>query len=46
LKRSLLVQIERKGPFIYYEVADPRVLAVIQALSALAVDRLAQRKEI
>ena len=24
LKRSLLVKIERNGPFIYYELVDPR----------------------
>ena len=25
LKRSLLVKIERNGPFIYYELVDPRI---------------------
>lgn len=44
LKRSLLVTIERQGPFIYYELSDPRILDVIQALSTVATDLLAARK--
>jgi len=44
LKRSLLVNIERSGPFIYYELADQRVLDVIQTLSTVATDLLAARK--
>lgn len=44
LKRSLLVNIERSGPFIYYELADSRVLDVIQTLSTVATDLLAARK--
>jgi ArsR family transcriptional regulator, zinc-responsive transcriptional repressor len=44
LKRSLLVKIERNGPFIYYELVDPRILHVIQTLSIVATDLLAARK--
>jgi DNA-binding transcriptional ArsR family regulator len=44
LKRSLLVKIERNGPFIYYELADPRILDVIQTLSTVATDLLTARK--
>jgi ArsR family transcriptional regulator, zinc-responsive transcriptional repressor len=44
LKRSLLVKVERSGPFIYYELVDPRILDVVQTLSAVAADLLAARK--
>jgi DNA-binding transcriptional ArsR family regulator len=44
LKRSLLVNVERSGPFIYYELVDPRILDVVQILSAVAADLLAARK--
>ena len=44
LKRSLLVKIERNGPFIYYELNDPRILNIIQSLSTVARDLLSARK--
>lgn len=44
LKRCLLVTIERSGPFIYYTLADPRVLDVVEILDALAADLVAARK--
>lgn len=44
LKRSLLVKVERSGPFIYYEVSDARILDVIRMLSAVATDLLSSRK--
>ncbi len=44
LKRCLLVNIERSGPFIYYGLADPRALDIVNALSALAADLVAMRK--
>jgi DNA-binding transcriptional ArsR family regulator len=43
LKRCLLVTVEREGPFIYYELADPRILNVLQTLSEVATDLLAVR---
>ena len=43
LKRSLLVTIERSGPFIYYELSDPRILEVLAALNTVARDLLAAR---
>jgi DNA-binding transcriptional ArsR family regulator len=43
LKRSLLVKIERSGPFIYYEVSNPRILEAIGSLSSIARDLLAAR---
>ncbi len=44
LKRCLLVSIERSGPFIYYALADPRILDVVEILDALAADLVAARK--
>jgi DNA-binding transcriptional ArsR family regulator len=44
LKRSLLVKIERSGPFVYYELVDPRILEVIRTLSTVATDLLTARK--
>jgi ArsR family transcriptional regulator, zinc-responsive transcriptional repressor len=44
LRRSLVVRIERKGLFVYYEIADQRVMEVIEILAALADDLLANRK--
>ncbi len=43
LKRSLLVKIERSGPFIYYQVSNPRILGAIGSLSSIAKDLLAAR---
>ena len=44
LKRSLLARIERSGPFIYYELSDPRILDVIRILTTVATDLLSKRK--
>lgn len=44
LKRSLLVKVERNGPFIYYELADERILQVLGILSEVATDLLSTRK--
>lgn len=44
LRRSLLVKVERRGPFVYYEIADTRIPQIIAALKDLALDLLAQRK--
>lgn len=43
LKRALLVTVERSGPFIYYELADPRVATILIDLNRLATDLLANR---
>jgi DNA-binding transcriptional ArsR family regulator len=43
LKRSLLVTVEREGPFIYYELADERILDVLRTLSEVATDLLSTR---
>jgi DNA-binding transcriptional ArsR family regulator len=44
LKRSLLVKVERDGPFIYYELADKRIIDIIMNLNRLATELLARRK--
>ncbi len=44
LKRSLMVRVEREGPFVYYELADSRILSVLQILSDVATDLLSGRK--
>ena len=36
LKHSLLVNVERQGPFIYYELADERILGVVETLIRVA----------
>jgi DNA-binding transcriptional ArsR family regulator len=43
LKRSLLVKVERNGPFIYYELSDPRIIGVARMLSEVAKDLLSLR---
>ena len=44
LKRSLLVKVERNGPFIYYDMADQRIITILKDLQALADSLLANRK--
>ena len=44
LKRSLLVKVERVGPFIYYELADARILDVLKTLAEVATDLLSSRR--
>jgi len=43
LRRTLLVKLERRGPFIFYEMADPQVLELLQAMDGLAARLLAER---
>jgi DNA-binding transcriptional ArsR family regulator len=43
LRRSLLVKVERRGPFVYYEIADARIVEILAALKDLAADLLAAR---
>lgn len=44
LRRFLAVKDERKGLFVYYELADKRVLELVETLADLAEDLLAHRK--
>ena len=43
LKRSLLVTVERSGPFIYYEIADMRIINILEELKLVASDLLTNR---
>jgi ArsR family transcriptional regulator, zinc-responsive transcriptional repressor len=43
LRRCLLVSVERKGLFVYYEIADERIIDIVQRLAHLATDLLSQR---
>lgn len=43
LKRGLLVTVERSGPFIYYGLADSRIVTILADLHGLAADLLANR---
>jgi ArsR family transcriptional regulator, zinc-responsive transcriptional repressor len=43
LRRSLLVKVERRGPFVYYEIADARIVPILAALKELSADLLASR---
>jgi DNA-binding transcriptional ArsR family regulator len=44
LKRSLLVKVERQGPFIYYELVDRQILAIIQELEKVGRKLLDNRR--
>jgi len=44
LRRALLVNVERSGPFIYYEIADARIPKILEELKELATDLLTARK--
>ena len=44
LRRTLLVTVERRGPFIYYALSDPRIIDILLSLETLALELLAQRK--
>lgn len=43
LKHSLLVSVERNGPFIYYEITDARIIKILEKLNMVATDLLANR---
>jgi DNA-binding transcriptional ArsR family regulator len=44
LKRSLMVRVEREGPFVYYELADGRILDALRILGDVAAGLLSERK--
>jgi DNA-binding transcriptional ArsR family regulator len=44
LRRALLVDVERQGPFIYYQLAEPRIVEVLESLGLIALDLLSNRK--
>ncbi|MEJ2690190.1 MAG: metalloregulator ArsR/SmtB family transcription factor [Deltaproteobacteria bacterium] len=43
LKRAMLVAVERDGPFVFYELADRRILTILADLDCLATDLLTRR---
>ena len=43
LRRSLLVTLERRGPFVYYELSDPHIVDILMSLETLALKLLTQR---
>ena len=43
LRRALLVKVERRGPFVYYEIADARIVEILASLRNLAADLLDAR---
>jgi ArsR family transcriptional regulator, zinc-responsive transcriptional repressor len=43
LRRSLLVNVERRGPFVYYEISDRRITDILMSLETLALELLTQR---
>ncbi len=43
LKRALLVQVERNGPFIYYEITNPEVIGLLRSLEKLATGLITAR---
>ncbi len=43
LRRCLLVNVQRKGLFVYYEIADQRIFDVVRRMAQLATDLLSQR---
>ncbi len=44
LRRCLLVNVERKGLFVYYEIADERIIDIVGQLAHLATDLLSKRE--
>jgi DNA-binding transcriptional ArsR family regulator len=44
LKRALLVEVERKGPFVYYWLSRPEVLVLLTRLGSLAESLISSRK--
>jgi DNA-binding transcriptional ArsR family regulator len=43
LRQALLVRVERRGPFVFYELADRRILDILDDLQDIASGLLAAR---
>jgi len=43
LRHAMLVSVERRGPFVYCRLADPRIKELLAAIAVLAADLLARR---
>jgi DNA-binding transcriptional ArsR family regulator len=44
LKRSLLVKVERQGPFIYYEIVDKKIIDILKTIGIFGKKLLANRR--
>ena len=44
LKHCLLVNVHREGPFVYYQVSDPGILELVDALSEMATNLLSAKR--
>jgi len=44
LKRTLLVKVERQGLFVYYELADKKIIDILKRMDELATELLSKRK--
>lgn len=44
LKRTLLVEVERKGPFVYYWLDRPELMELLHSMSTLAESLITSRK--
>lgn len=43
LRRCLLVKVERQGLFVHYEIADKRIIQLVEELAAFANELLSRR---
>lgn len=43
LRRALLIRMERRGPFVFCQLADPRIIILLEDLRKLTSDLLARR---
>ena len=44
LKRSLLVKVERQGPFIYYEMVNKKIIDILNEIGVLGKELLSNRR--
>lgn len=44
LKRSLLVKVERQGPFIYYEMVNKKIIDILNEIGILGKELLTNRR--
>ncbi|MDF1613778.1 ArsR/SmtB-type metalloregulator TsoR [Desulfurivibrio dismutans] len=43
LRRALLVEVERRGPFVFCRLADPRITALLEQWQQLTTELVARR---
>jgi len=44
LKHALLVEVQREGPFVYYQISDPGILELVDSLSEMATNLLSAKR--